>query len=73
MGDGERDAVLFENLLICLLIDRAGIGKRQVDLVSEGLFEPSGAEGLSAELPVWLGLPGVGENAQALVAHQVVI
>lgn len=73
MGDGERDAMLFEHLLICLLIDRAGIGKRHVDLVAEGLFEPSGPEGLTAELPVGLGLLGVGEHPQALVAHEVVV
>lgn len=73
MGDRERDAVLFEHPFICLLIDRAGIGERQIHLVAEGLFEPAGPEGFTAELPVGLGLLGVGKHAQPLVAHEVVV
>jgi hypothetical protein len=73
VGDGERDALFFEHPRKGLLIDRAGVGKRDVDLVAEGLFEPSGPEGLPPELPVGLGLLGVGEHAQALVAHEVVV
>lgn len=73
VGNGERDALLFEHLLKCLLTGRTGIGKRHVDLVAEGLFEPPGPEGFTTELPVGFGLLGVGEQAQALVAHEVVV
>lgn len=73
MSDGERDAVLFEDLLKCLLVDRAGVGECDVDLVAEGLFEPSRREGLAPELPVGLGLLGVGKHSQALIAHEVVV
>lgn len=73
MGYGERDALFFEHLLKSLLIDRAGVGECGVDLVAEGLFEPSGREGLPPELPVGLGLLGVGKHSQPFVAHDVVV
>jgi hypothetical protein len=73
VGDGERDVMLFEDLLKFPLVDRAGVGESYVDLVTEALFEPSGREGLAPELPVGLGLLGVGEHPQALIAHEVVV
>lgn len=65
--------MLLEHPLECLLVDRAGVGKGEVDLVAQGLLEPSGREGLAPELPVGLGLLGVGEHLQPLGAHQVVV
>lgn len=73
MGDGERDVVFFEHPLKGTLVDGAGVGECDVDLVAEGLFESSGCEGLPPELPVGLGLLGVGEHSQALIAHEVVV
>ncbi|SKB73475.1 hypothetical protein SAMN05660473_02134 [Arthrobacter sp. 49Tsu3.1M3] len=73
MGDGERYPLFLEHLLKGLLIDRAGIRKRNVDLVAEGLFEPSRCEGFAPELPVGLWLFGVGEHSQALVAHEMIV
>lgn len=65
--------MFFEHSLKGLLIDRARIRERNVDLVAKSLFEPSGGECLPPELPVGLGLLGVGKHSQTFVAHEVIV